>query len=90
MSAQAMNGEIEAKIQDFLMTSKDLAIRVNSLSVDQSLIGSGLIDSLAVLDLVEFLESEFAIQLDPEDLTGENFDTIQAMARLVRERRPAA
>ena len=79
---------IQEKILGFLMSSKDLAIRVNTLAVDQSLIGSGLIDSLAVLDLVEFLESEFAIQLDPEDLTGENFDTIAAMARLVTERRP--
>ena len=85
-----MAGEIEDKIQVFLMSSKDMAIRVNTLTADQSLIGSGLIDSLAVLDLVEFLEAEFDIQLDPEDLTGDNFDTIAAMARLVRERRPAA
>ena len=83
-----MNADIEEKILGFLMSSKDLSIRVNTLAVDQSLIGSGLIDSLAVLDIVEFLENEFAIQLDPEDLTGENFDTIAAMARLVMERRP--
>ncbi len=82
--------ELERTIHEFLLSSPDLGIRVNSLSYDQSLIGSGLIDSLAVLDIVEFMESRFEIQFDPDDLTGDNFDTIAAMAALARARMQAA
>lgn len=79
--------DIEQTIHDFLLSDPDLAIRANRLSFDQSLIAGGLVDSLAVLGVVEFLESRFELRLDPEDLTGENFDSIAAMAELVRARR---
>ena len=75
---------IEQTILDFLLSDPDLAIGANRLSFDQSLIAGGLIDSFAVLSVVTFLESQFEIQFDPEDLTGDNFDSISAMATLVR------
>ena len=78
--------DIEQTIHDFLRTEPDLVIGANSLPFGKSLIAGGLIDSLAVLSVVEFLESRFEVQFDPEDLTGENFDSISAMARLVRAR----
>jgi len=78
---------IEQSIREFLVSRPDLvaggAARLRS---DQSLIAGGLIDSLAVLDIVAFLEERFAIRFEPEDLTGENFDNIAAMARLVKSR----
>ncbi len=81
------NGAIEQTIHDFLAARPDLVAGAGGkLRFDQSLIAGGLIDSLAVLDIVAFLEERFAIQFDPEDLTGENFDNIGAMAALVRAR----
>lgn len=77
---------IEQVIHDFLLSSPELAVGTKRLSVDQSLIAGGLIDSFAVLSVVEFLESRFETQLEPEDLTGDNFDTISAMAALIRAR----
>lgn len=78
---------IEQSIRDFLVSRPDLvAGGAARLRPDQSLIAGGLIDSLAVLDIVAFLEERFAIRFEPEDLTGENFDSITAMARLVRSR----
>lgn len=78
---------IEQSIRDFLTSRPDLvAGGAARLYADQSLIAGGLIDSLAVLDIVAFLEERFAIRFEPEDLTGENFDSIAAMARLVKSR----
>lgn len=79
--------EIERAIHDFLASRPDLVGGAARLRPDQSLIAGGLIDSLAVLDIVAFLEERFAIRFEPEDLTGENFDSIAAMAQLVRARR---
>ena len=47
---------------------------------------STLIDSLAVLNIIEFLESQCEVQFDPEDLTAENFDCISSMTALVEKR----
>jgi acyl carrier protein len=78
---------IEQAIHEFLTSRPDLLAGAGGkLRLDQSLISGGLIDSLAVLDIVAFLEERFAIRFEAEDLTGENFDSITAMARLVRQR----
>lgn len=87
MSADTSSTPIEQTIHDFLVGRPDLVTGAGSgLRHDQSLIAGGLIDSLAVLDIVAFLEERFAVQFDAEDLTGENFDNIAAMAALVRAR----
>lgn len=77
---------VEEVIHEYFKSQPDIAADPSKISYDQSLIASGIIDSLAVLDIIEFLEGRFEIMFEPEDLTGENFDSIAAMAGLVRER----
>ena len=54
-------------------------------SVDHSddLLLSGILDSLGVMRLVAFLEEEFAKPVPPEDVTIENFSTIEAIAAYI-------
>lgn len=77
---------IEQIIHEFLTSQSDVPINVSGIAPDQSLIASGLIDSFAVVEILEFLEKRFDIVFEPDDLTGENFDSIAAMANLVRDR----
>lgn len=53
------------------------------------LISSGIIDSLAVLDMVAFLEAEFAVRLEQDDLSRERLDTIALIQTTIEERRGA-
>ncbi len=46
-----------------------------------SLIESGILDSLSVLELATFLEQQFGVVVAPEDLIPENFETIDAICR---------
>jgi len=78
--------EIEEVILEFIQSQPDMTLGSSPNSYNQSLIASGLIDSLAVVQILEFLEARFDVRFDPEDLTGENFDSISAMAALVRAR----
>ena len=57
------------------------------LTQELSLLESGIVDSLGVLDLVGFIEQQFGIEAQDDDLVPENFDSIDALARFVRERR---
>ena len=78
--------DLEEQIRNFLLENREIGLSVAELTYDNSLITNGLIDSLAVLDIIAFLETQFDIQFDAEDLTGENFDRISSMAALVRSR----
>jgi acyl carrier protein len=57
-----------------------------SLKDDDSLIKLGLIDSMAVLELVAFLEESFKIEIEPDDLTRDNFESILAIHRLLESK----
>ncbi|NMC73253.1 MAG: acyl carrier protein [Geobacteraceae bacterium] len=56
---------------------------------ETALIDSGLIDSMGVMELVEYLERSFGIEMDMDDLTVERFGTISAIAQLITEKREA-
>ena len=56
------------------------------LSPDQSLMQARLIDSTGVLELVTFLEEQFEIQVDDEDLVPENLDTIANIVAYVQRK----
>lgn len=48
---------------------------------------SGLFDSLGVLSLIGFLETNFQISLDEKDLQREHFSTVRSMAALVSRKK---
>ena len=77
---------IEAEIKRFLFECEEIQLPLQEPGDDLSLLASGLIDSLAVLDIIAFLETRFDVRFEPEDLTGDNFDRISSMAALVRVR----
>lgn len=50
----------------------------------QSLLDAGVIDSTGVLELVSFLEKQYQIRVDDQDLVPENLDSIASIAGFVR------
>ncbi|MEA3462825.1 MAG: acyl carrier protein, partial [Bacteroidota bacterium] len=49
----------------------------DSLKDDSSFLEEGVIDSTGVLELVGFLEENYEIEVEDEELIPENFDSIQ-------------
>jgi len=47
------------------------------------LMGDGILESLAMMDLIVWLEQTFKITIDTQDLVPENFGTLDAMANYV-------
>jgi acyl carrier protein len=58
-----------------------------NLTDDTPLRTSGVLDSLATLSLVSFVEKEFGIELEAHETGVETFDTIGAIATLVDRKR---
>ena len=48
------------------------------------MIEDGLIDSLQLMELVSEIESEFQIEIEPEDFIPENFKTINHIEKLIK------
>ena len=54
-----------------------------SLSTDTHLFREGIVDSIGVLMLVQFLEEQFKLAIQPDEMVLEHFDSIASMAELV-------
>lgn len=80
--------KIKNQLRQFLRTTFELR-EPTALSDATSLLDSGLIDSMGVLELVMFLESEFGISLNDDEVVAENLDTIERIAAFVARKRPA-
>jgi acyl carrier protein len=46
-----------------------------------------VLDSVSIYQLVGFMENEFGIEVDDDDLLPDNFSTISAIERLVKAKR---
>jgi acyl carrier protein len=55
----------------------------NELMQDTPLIASGILDSIATLKLISFLEQEFDITVEAHEADSENLNTITDICNLV-------
>ncbi len=69
-------------IRDYIRQQFPLA-RQKEIRDDDSLLEEGLIDSLGVLEVVAFLESQFNILLSDEEMLSDNFETISTLSAFV-------
>lgn len=76
---------IEAKIEAFIRNDLLLA-RKNPIKYDESLINSGMLDSLTLLQVISYLEEEFGITVGDKDMDPVNFESIRDMAALVKSK----
>jgi acyl carrier protein len=77
-----MSAEIIAKIQAFLRKR----FRNYEFADDEDIFATGVVNSLFAMQLVMFVEKEFGIEVSDDDLTLDNFRTVDAMAQLVRRK----
>jgi acyl carrier protein len=74
--------EIREDILEFLRTQGFLNEKI-SLQENDSLSETGVIDSITLLQLVDFLESKYKIEIPVEMITMENFDTLAGISQSV-------
>lgn len=79
-------GAVEQSIQKHILSEFLEGEDPGELMKSTPLISTGILDSLATLKLVLFLENEFSISVDPQEVTAEYLDTIDKMAKLVQSK----
>jgi acyl carrier protein len=68
----------EYVIETFLLGGDE-----SELTDDESFLESGLIDSTGVLELIQFIEESFGVELGDEEMIPENLDSIDRVVRFV-------
>ena len=58
----------------------------NGLKDETSFLEEGIIDSTGILELVTFLEDEFSITVEDEELVPENLDSVDNVANYLQRK----
>jgi acyl carrier protein len=81
--------EIKATARDFLLREFLPGEDPAALTDSTALVTTGILDSIAVLKVVTFLENQFGITIQPHEAVVENLNTLSDIARLVSSKKAA-
>jgi acyl carrier protein len=68
--------------------SEEKGITFDDIGNDTSLLESGLIDSVNMVQILSFIEEQFGIKVEDNELIPENFDTINSIFNLIKGKLP--
>jgi acyl carrier protein len=67
------------------LINAEVSISPDPVEAETDLLLSGAIDSLGVIRITQWMEDEHAIEVDPLDVTLENFQTVARMVSYLRK-----
>jgi acyl carrier protein len=81
------NGEnqmdIKKALRDFIVENFLPFAGVDSFEDDDSFMENGIIDSTGVLELLEFIEEQFNITVEDEEVIPDNLDSLNKMTSFI-------
>ena len=75
--------DVKATVKSFLLTEYLPGEDAAALTDTTPLMTTGILDSIAVLKVVSFLENEFGITIEPHEAVVENLNTLADIERFV-------
>jgi acyl carrier protein len=78
--------DIKAQVRQYI--AKNLLFSDNGFAYtdDASFLEEGIVDSLGVMELVLFIEEKFEVKVQDEELTPDNFDSVNKLASYIQRR----
>ena len=90
MITPAESPQIEPEIRNFIAQNLLYSADGFPYADNASLLREGVIDSLGVVELVEFAQKRFGIKVDQRDVVPENFGSVAQLSAYVRRKLSAA
>lgn len=84
-----MSDDIIQAVKDFILTSFLPGEDPSALTPTTPLITGGILDSLATLELVSFLEERYGIELEAHEVDASRLGTLNDIAKLVQTKTAA-
>jgi acyl carrier protein len=76
--------EIKDKVRDYII--KSTLANVDNIANDTLIFETGLLDSMGLLFLIEFIKEEFGVETRDEELVVENFESINNIVAFIENK----
>lgn len=84
-----MSDSAKQTVKDFIMSQFLPGEDPAELTDETPLISGGILDSIATLQLVMFMEERFRVSFEPHEVDKENLDSLNLIARLLKAKAAA-
>lgn len=74
------------KLKSEILSFLDVAPQETAITIRESLLGSGFLDSMNILELVAHLQRLYGVEFTTDDMTHRNFETIDAIGKLLAKK----
>ena len=79
--------DVETAIERFVVDEIMLGDSNTKIDPNESLISSGVLDSLALLRLIAVLEEQMGVTVDDSEVIPENFETINEIKSFIEKKK---
>jgi methoxymalonate biosynthesis acyl carrier protein len=76
----------KTKLIEFIKTDLARGKGVTQLTEKDDLVESEIMDSLGIMKLIMFLESNYSVKISDDDLTLENFSSVDSIYTLLQRK----
>jgi acyl carrier protein len=77
---------VESKIRSFILDNFIFSDDDNALKNDDSFLDNGILDSTGILEVIFFLDEEFNIKVNDDELIPENLDSVDRIAAFIKRK----
>jgi len=81
--------DIQSTVKAYILEQFLPDANPEELTESTPLIAGGILDSLATVRLVMFLEEHFGIEVQAHEVSADNLDTLERIAKLIRSKKSA-
>ncbi|MFP6640829.1 MAG: acyl carrier protein [Myxococcota bacterium] len=83
------SNEIQKQVREYVIENLVLGDEEDTFSDNQSFLDTGLIDSTGILEVIGYLEDEYEITIEDDEMVPENLDSVDRIARFVHAKQNA-
>ena len=81
-----MSDSIQQQVKDYIMSEFLPGESPDELTDSTPLITGGILDSIATLKLVLFMEERWGVSFEPHEVDRENLDTLDLITAMLRSK----
>lgn len=75
--------DTKEQIRKFVTEKLASTRKINQVQDQDNLIENGIIDSMGIMRLVAYIESEFVMKVKDEDIVPENFESVEVISSYI-------
>jgi len=80
---------VEQKVREYILENYLFTDDQSTLKNEDSFLEKGIIDSTGILEVIYFIEEDFAIKVSDEEMVPENLDSVNNIVKFIEKKQNA-